>query len=170
MQLAADLKAAEANVWLDQLDIKPGKQWDLEIERALANCVELLVILSPAAVESRNVMDEVAFALEEGKNVIPVICSDCRIPFRLRRLQYVDFKLDYAGALSTLRTALSSGRYEEVVEDPVVPPDADLPAVLTERLAAGSGAIFSWNAVMGVLLVVAGMAFIVGIVIAIVHG
>jgi hypothetical protein len=27
LRLAADLKAAGANVWLDQLDIAPGQRW-----------------------------------------------------------------------------------------------------------------------------------------------
>jgi hypothetical protein len=71
--LAADLKTKGANVWLDQLDIQPGRPWDREVERALTICNEMLVILSPASVDSSNVMDEVAFALEERKRVIPVL-------------------------------------------------------------------------------------------------
>ena len=35
LRLAQDLKAAGANVWLDQLDIKPGRPWDNAIEDAL---------------------------------------------------------------------------------------------------------------------------------------
>jgi hypothetical protein len=72
----------------------------------------MLVILSPASVESSNVMDEVAFALEEGKTVIPVIQDECRIPFRLRRLQHIDFSSGYEPALKDLLEVL-------VVEDPV---------------------------------------------------
>ena len=107
-RLAADLKAAGAEVWLDQLDIGPGRRWDLEIEQALRNCTELLVILSPAAVTSNNVMDEVSFALEKEKIVIPVFQADCDIPFRWRRLQYVDFRSNYARGLETLVTHLTS--------------------------------------------------------------
>ena len=61
---AEDLNAAGASVWLDQLDIVPRQRWDRAVENALANCVPLLVILSPAAVNSTNVMGEVSFALE----------------------------------------------------------------------------------------------------------
>ena len=35
LRLARDLKAAGANVWLDQLDIQPGHAWDSMIESAL---------------------------------------------------------------------------------------------------------------------------------------
>ena len=102
VRLARDLKAAGANVWLDQLDIIPGQRWDRAIEDALKNCPRLIVILSPTSVESTNVMNEVSFALEEQKTVIPVIYRDCVIPFRLRRLQYVDFKQVYAQGLEEL--------------------------------------------------------------------
>ena len=35
LRLAADLKAHGAHVWIDQLDIRPGRQWDSEVEKAL---------------------------------------------------------------------------------------------------------------------------------------
>jgi hypothetical protein len=114
LRLAADLKARGANVWMDQLDIPPGRQWDREVERALNGCTEMLVILSPAAVSSNNVMDEVAFALEEGKTVIPILQCDCRIPFRLRRLQRADLAADYELGLQRLLGVLA-------VEDQVAP-------------------------------------------------
>jgi hypothetical protein len=106
LRLAEDLKAAGANVWLDQLDIVPGERWDSAVEEALANCPRMLVILSPASVNSINVMDEVSFALEEKKTVIPVIYKDCTVPFRLRRVQYVDLKQDYVRGLKELLKTL----------------------------------------------------------------
>ena len=73
LRLAGDLKGAGASVWLDQLEIVPGQRWDRAFEDALANCSRMLVILTPASVNSTNVMDEVSFALEEKKTVIPLI-------------------------------------------------------------------------------------------------
>lgn len=71
----------------------------------------MLVILPPASVNSTNVMDEVSFALEEKKTVIPVVYRDCTIPFRLRRVQYVDFRHDYArGLKELLRILVEYGR------------------------------------------------------------
>lgn len=102
LQLAKDLKAAGAPVWLDQLDIHAGQRWDKAVEEALANCPRLLVILSPSSVDSNNVMDEVSFALEERKVVIPVLHQECKIPFRLRRVQYVDLRGDYAAGVGEL--------------------------------------------------------------------
>ena len=66
---------------MDKLDIRPGQRWEQKAEEALDKCTRLLVILSPASVSSRNVMAEVAFALDEQKEVIPVLYRACRIPF-----------------------------------------------------------------------------------------
>jgi TonB family protein len=110
LRLAGDLKAAGADVWLDQLDIIPGQRWDRAVEDTLTNCPRMVVILSPASVTSTNVMDEVSFALEEEKTVIPVIYRDCAIPFRLRRVQHVDFSKDYARGCQELLKTLAIGQ------------------------------------------------------------
>ena len=124
LRLAKDLRAGAAAVWMDRLDIKPGQRWDRAIEDALAKCPQLLVILSPAAIESTNVMDEVSLALEEGKTVLPVIHRECKIPFRLRRLQYVDVTQNYdegvVRLLETLRfTTPSSEAPKEVLHQEI---------------------------------------------------
>src|SRR5947207_15448218 len=87
LKLAKDLRDAGAELWLDQLDIKAGSRWDASIEAALNASTCIIVILSPASVGSNNVMDEVSFALENGKTVIPVMITECVTPFRLRRVQ-----------------------------------------------------------------------------------
>ncbi len=102
MRLASDLKKAGASVWLDQLDISPGQRWDRAVEGALETSPALLVVLSASSVDSMNVMDEVSFALEKKKTVVPILMEDCPIPFRLRRIQHVDFRRDYARGLTAL--------------------------------------------------------------------
>ena len=107
LKLAGDLKAAGARVWIDQLDIQPGSRWDRAIEDALTRSSTFLVILSPDSAESRNFHDEVSFALEKHKHVIPIFWRDCKIPLGLRRLQYVDFTKDYQQGLAGLLTAIA---------------------------------------------------------------
>jgi hypothetical protein len=51
-------------------------------------------------------MDEVSYALEAKKLVIPILYRECTIPFRLRRLQYIDFRNDYQSGLSHLLKVL----------------------------------------------------------------
>jgi kumamolisin len=107
LRLAGDLRKSGAAVWLDQLDIKAGQRWDQTAEEGLRSCSGILVILSPASVISNNVLDEVSFALEEGKIVIPVLYQDCSVPFRLRRIQYADFRTTYDEGLQQLLKTLN---------------------------------------------------------------
>jgi len=109
LNLAKELREAGAKVWLDQLDIKPGTRWDKSIETALKESSTLLVVLSKSSVASHNVMDEVSYALEEGKTVVPVLLEDCEIPFRLRRLQFADFTTSHKTGKETLSKALNLG-------------------------------------------------------------
>lgn len=102
LRLAKDLRATGVEIWIDQLDIRAGDTWDRAVEVALQRCSHLLVILSPAAVASRSVLDEVSFALEENKTTVPVLFQPCEIPFRLRRVQRTDFTSDYPTALQRL--------------------------------------------------------------------
>ena len=106
LRLAGDLKAAGANVWLDQLDIEPGTHWDTAVEEALLNSAHLLVLLSSVSVTSDNVRDEVSYALSQRMKIIPVLVSDCTVPFRLARYQHIDFRKDYSAALKSLRRTL----------------------------------------------------------------
>jgi hypothetical protein len=108
LRLGEDLKREGASIWLDQLELEPGKPWDVEIQRALVACPLMLAILSPASVNSPNVLDEVNFALRRGKTVIPVLYLECEIPFRLDRLERVDFRTNYDRGLNRLLKALGA--------------------------------------------------------------
>jgi hypothetical protein len=108
LRFAKDLRAAKIDVWIDQLDIRPGDMWDQAVETALRECTNLLLVLSPNSVASRSVMDEVAYALDENKRVLPVIYRQCTIPFRLRRVQFTDFSSGYDEALRRLIRGLST--------------------------------------------------------------
>jgi hypothetical protein len=69
----------------------------------------MLLVLSPSSVASSNVMDEVSFALDEQKLIIPVLHRTCTIPFRLRRVQYIDARTEYGAALKELLQLLAPG-------------------------------------------------------------
>jgi hypothetical protein len=123
--LAKELRDAGANVWLDQLDIKPGTRWDKSIETALQKSSTLLVVLSKSSVASHNVMDEVSYALEEGKTVLPILLEACEVPFRLRRLQFADFTQSRDTGMQTLFRALHIG--EDIANEPVSDPVKESP-------------------------------------------
>jgi len=132
LRLAGDLKAAGANVWLDQLDIQPGQRWARAVEEALNNSPRVLVILSSASVSSTHVEDEVNFALEEHKTVMPILYRDCKVPFQLRPFQYVDFRTDYAQGLKLLLKTLGVSQ-RVAAASPTENPEANLAELHSSR-------------------------------------
>jgi hypothetical protein len=105
LELVQHLKDAGVTAWIDQLELGAG-YWDRAVQDALQHCERLLVILSPAAVASTSVMDEVSFVLDAMKPVIVVLYRDCKVPFRLNRLQYVDCRKNESAGFSALLALL----------------------------------------------------------------
>ncbi len=91
LKLAKELRSAGFDIWLDQLDIPTGARWDDALEDALDACKIFMVILTPASISSENVKDEIGYAIDHGKRILPVLLEDTKIPLRLRRFQWVDF-------------------------------------------------------------------------------
>jgi hypothetical protein len=91
LELANELRASGFNIWFDLLDIPTGSRWDDEIESALERCEIFMVILTPSSTISDNVKDEIGYAIDSGKRILPILLKDANVPLRLRRFQYVDF-------------------------------------------------------------------------------
>ncbi len=91
VKLTKGLRSAGFPVWFDQLDIPTGSRWDDEVEKALRECSIFLIILTPASIASENVKDEIGYAIDHGKRILPVLLENCEVPLRLRRFQYIDF-------------------------------------------------------------------------------
>jgi len=105
-QLAADLRAAGLQTWVDHENIKPADDWDETVEAALEATGALIVVLTPRATRSQNVKVEWSFFLDLGKPIYPVLLETCKVPFRLRLHQHVDFSRDPDDALKKLLAAL----------------------------------------------------------------
>jgi hypothetical protein len=92
------LKAAGFSPWLDEKDLLPGQDWEVEITRAVRKSDVVLVCLSKSATtKSGFVQKEVVFALDVADKqpegtiyLIPVRLDDCVVPDRLQRWQWVD--------------------------------------------------------------------------------
>jgi hypothetical protein len=72
-RLASDLDAQVAGVWFDQASIQAGQKWHDEIMEGIRDCKAFILVLSPDAMESRYVREEVNKALELGKTIFPVV-------------------------------------------------------------------------------------------------
>ena len=91
VKLTRGLRSAGYPVWFDQFDIPTGSRWDDEVEKALRESSIFMIILTPASISSENVKDEIGYAIDHGKRILPVLLESCDVPLRLRRFQYVDF-------------------------------------------------------------------------------
>jgi len=102
------------NPWLDEKNILPGQEWELEIRKAVRSSAVVLVCLSRAAINKAGfVQKEIKYALDladeqpEGAIfIIPVRLEECDVPERLRRWHWVDFYRDQGYTL--LRRALAT--------------------------------------------------------------
>jgi hypothetical protein len=133
LQVTKSLRDDGVGVWIDQLDIPSGARWDESVESALRECSCLVVVMSPASVSSPNVLDEVSYALEDHKTVVPLLLAKCSIPFRLKRIQHVDFTLGYELGYKQLLAALRRLRPPETPEPE---PAAKAPPVREPELQA----------------------------------
>jgi len=98
--LVKELKKLGADTWFDQMDIKLGQNWDDAIEEALENSNTFLLIISPTAVASRNVKDEVSIAINTDKKMVPILIKQCDLPMRWERIQYADVTTNPDKAIS----------------------------------------------------------------------
>ncbi len=118
--VALTLRELNINVWMDQLDIAPGEHWDRAIHAALKNCTHLLVIHSQASFTSNNVWDEWSYFLNRRKPVVPLIIETVELPFRLERVQYIDFvHLPFKRAIDQLLNILLPHNRELLETDTV---------------------------------------------------
>ena len=93
---------------MDKVDICAGQVWEQAIEDAVRVCRRMIVVLSPASINSRRVKVEVSSAFDEDKEIIPVLLRDCEIPRSLRLFQYADFRSSYDEGLEELLASLNS--------------------------------------------------------------
>jgi hypothetical protein len=87
------------STWLDEEELYPGQDWNLEIEKAVEASDAILVCLSKGSVtkegyvqrELRIVLDLADYKSEGTLFVIPVRLEECEPPRHLRPWQYADY-------------------------------------------------------------------------------
>ena len=93
------LKQHGISPWLDQMDLLPGQNWEVEIPKALFNSDVILVCLSKNSVNKEGyVQKEIVYALDKAMEkpqgtifIIPVKLEECDVPKRLSPYQWVDY-------------------------------------------------------------------------------
>ena len=104
--LVKELQNLGANVWIDQLGIGLGENWDNAIEEALEKSESFMLILSQTSVESPNVQDEVSIAINTNKKMVPILIEECKLPMSWQRRQYADLANNPDKAIHDILTFL----------------------------------------------------------------
>lgn len=100
-RLQRDLEKQGLATWIDRREISGAPKssretYDREIRNAIDSARVVLVVISPASVESRWVRQEYTYALQRGKRVIPVLHYGSNItPAVLAHLQSIDLRTDF---------------------------------------------------------------------------
>lgn len=88
--------------WFSKRDILGAQQWHDEIGKALARCDWFLLVLSPAAVDSKWMKHELLYALQEKPYEDHIAVVDFqpaeykKLSWTLRNFQWVDFQKEFA--------------------------------------------------------------------------
>ncbi len=104
--LVNKLTESGIDIWMDTRDIDAGRVWDSALEDALRVSAGLIVVLTPASVDSPFVKKEIIFAQNNGKEIYPVLAEHCELPLLLADRQYADFTEDDRLGFTQLTTAL----------------------------------------------------------------
>jgi hypothetical protein len=97
-RVAEGLTAAGVRAWSPEVELKPGVDWLLELERELSIADFVVFFISPESVESPWVSQEMQIALhrklsgEGGAVVLPVLLRDADVPPLLRQFRWVDLR------------------------------------------------------------------------------
>ena len=67
------------HVWYDE-GIAPGNEWSDEIAEALSKCAVFVVMLTPTSAPRENVLNEISYALEEGKPFLAIYLEETELP------------------------------------------------------------------------------------------
>ena len=89
-RLAADLLEQGCDVWYDLSGLDGGTRWVDEIEKEIKDRPYMFVVLSPDAIASRYVTEEVVYAKQINKKVIPLYYLPCEEKMLYASLNRID--------------------------------------------------------------------------------
>ena len=75
-RLVGKLSELQADVWIDWEDIPPSIDWWQEIETGIEESDAFIFLLSPNSITSKVCGEEVAYAVKNGKRLIPIVVRD----------------------------------------------------------------------------------------------
>lgn len=106
--LAAALEQSGHRCWIAPRDVKPGVPYPGQIVTAIEQCAGLVLIVTPAANDSPDVLQEIQLASTARKIIAPVIIASCAPGPDLRYYLGVRHQIPWADAQATTTELLRS--------------------------------------------------------------
>lgn len=79
-------------VFQDFLSIRPGEKWADALRIALGNCKTIFVFWCEHSAISHWVREEYEAGIESGKEIIPILLDNTKLPKALAAYQWIDFR------------------------------------------------------------------------------
>ncbi len=106
LQIRQKLHLSGFETWMDIFDIPVSSNWPDEIDAALRGSEVIIGIMSPRALESRNVKNEWDWALVNKRPLVLLLCEKCDIPMNYISINHIDFTATFQEPFSKLEMAL----------------------------------------------------------------
>lgn len=112
-QLWQALTQADQKVWIDWHDIPPAEDWRQEIYQGIEAADSFVFIISPYSLRSEVCNEELEYAIQQGKRIIPLIREEVKdgvVHPALARLNWLFFRESdqFESALKTLLETLQT--------------------------------------------------------------
>ena len=148
--LAFHLLRAGLTAWRDVKDLKPGNDWERDLENALAVASTLLLVESPHSIDSERVRDEWQRALRRNCRVIVVRFRKATLPPELQTCEVVDFRGAFDRGLRMLIShfaadAMGARPSRAPVSWPALPPWVIVMTLILAIPTLGYFAAASWE-------------------------
>jgi hypothetical protein len=132
--VSARIANAGFSSWMDLVGIRAGEDWRQEIDQAIRDSLALILIVTPAAMDSSYVSYEWAFALGAGLTVIPLLLEPTEIHARLAALHCLEFTHRETRPWQGLLDALQSAAHSQPTHSIKLP--RNTPALVKHAVAA----------------------------------
>lgn len=119
-RLSSELQKAGVKTWVDTQDIEAGANWDQEIEKGLFRAGVLLHVASKNSATSSWLGAELQAFLRSNGRAIPLIIDNSgpeALPDALKSIQWVDFRMGFEPALSSLLRGIQSLRGDSPIPE-----------------------------------------------------
>ena len=90
-QLSKQLTESGYKTWVDHFNVPLGHHWDVIAQQVIAQSELMILVLSPDAINSSNVMVEYKEFDRLKKPIFPIMLHKCEPPMLLRYRQMLDF-------------------------------------------------------------------------------